>query len=365
MTNSADRLSPSTEIATAENSDVDVTVVSGDNHGNQRLRRWAIRLAKLTITMLVIVAVGFAARDSVAKWQQQSSANRITLADVRWGWLSISAAAYAISLIPAGLVLRRALAALHQPIALRLVMAAQLVGHLGKYVPGKAMVIVLRASILSRGSTKVSIKLSAIAVIIETLNLIAVGAVLAMLLVMVIDAPEWIKWGSGLMALGATIGTLPPVLRFALSRRLRIRVRRSANQDPVPPMPLAWTTNDFAASWFWCTVSWIFTGISMTAVVLALVPLAADQSLVSLTLICSAAAMLAFVAGFLSLLPGGVGVRETVLATLLGPVIGPGPALLSAVVARLVQLAVESLLAAGIWTMMSRRRIRPTNQLVS
>ncbi len=329
------------------------------------LRSLAVRLGKWMITALVIVAVAFAARESVSKWQQQSNATRITLADVRWGWLVLSAATYAISLIPAGLVLRRALAALHQPISLRLVMAAQLVGHLGKYVPGKAMVIVLRASILSRGATKISIKLSAIAVIIETLNLIAVGAAIALLLVMVLDTPSWIKWGSALMAIGAALGTLPPVLRFVLSRRLRIRTRRTPANESVPPMPLDWTTNDLVAAWFWCTISWIFTGISMTAVVLALVPLAADQSLISLTLICSAAAMLAFVAGFLSLLPGGVGVRETVLATLLGPIIGPGPALLSAVVARLVQLTVESILAAAIWTMMNRRRIRPTDQLVS
>lgn len=365
MTNLADRLSPSTELGHAENSGVLPSVDAGVDGGNQRLRGWAVRLGKWMVTLVVIGAVAFAARESVTKWHQQSTATRITLADVRWGWLSLSAVSYAISLIPAGLVLRRALAALHQPIALRLVMAAQLVGHLGKYVPGKAMVIVLRASILSRGDTKVSIKLSAIAVIIETLNLIAVGAVLALLLVMVLDTPEWIQWGSGLMAIGASIGTLPPVLRYALSRRLRIRTRRTAAHEPVPPMPLDWTINDLAAAWFWCAVSWFFTGISMTAVVIALVPLASDQSLVSLTLICSAAAMLAFVAGFLSLLPGGVGVRETVLATLLEQVIGPGPALLSAVVARLVQLAVETILAAGIWTMMSRRRIRPSDHLAS
>lgn len=330
---------------------------------HSRLRVWGIRIGKWMITVLVIVAVALAARDSVSKWQQQSTATRITLEDVRWQWLALSAFTYAISLIPAGLVLRRALAALHQPIELRLVMAAQLVGHLGKYVPGKAMVIILRASILSRGATKVSIKLSAIAVIIETLNLIAVGSALAFLLVVVLDTPAWIKWGSALMAMGAAIGTLPPILRFALSRRLRIRTRRTPANESVPPMPLDWTTNDLAAAWFWCTVSWIFTGISMTTVVMALVPLDAGQSIVSLTLICSAAAMLAFVAGFLSLLPGGVGVRETVLATLLGPIIGPGPALLSAVVARLVQLAVETILAASIWSMMNRRRIRPTDQL--
>lgn len=352
---SADRLPPPIESDSEDES-------LSQRHGWQRA--WAIRLGKWMITAVVITAVALAARQSVSKWNEQSTAARITLADVRWEWLGASAVSYAVSLIPAGLVLRRALAALHQPVALRLVMAAQLVGHLGKYVPGKAMVIVLRASILSRGATKISIKLSAIAVIIETLNLIAVGAVLALLLVMVLDTPAWIRWGSALMACGATAGTLPPVLRFVLSRRLRISMKRSRETETAT-MPLNWTAKDWWSAWVWCAVSWFFTGVSMTAVVLALVPMAADQSTVSLTLICSAASMLAFVAGFLSLLPGGVGVRETVLATLLGPIIGPGPALLSAVVARLVQLAVESTLAAAIWGMMQRRRIRPSNQFAS
>jgi len=350
MTKSADPSLPSPEIVLA--------IEDEPQKAGRSFRPLAIRLAKLLVTALVVIAVALAAHESVTKWQEQSTRNRITLADVSWLWLIASAVAYALSLIPASLVLRRALAALHQPIGLRLVMAAQLVGHLGKYVPGKAMVIILRASILSRGKTKISIKLSAIAVVIETLNLIAVGATLAMLLVVVLDTPIWIKYGSGVMALGAAVATLPPVLRFALSQRLRLTKKPNSNAAAPPSLPLNWTTNDLLASWFWCTVSWVFTGLSMTAVVMALVPTAGNDSLVSLALICSAASMLAFVAGFLSLLPGGVGVRETVLTTLLGPIIGTGPALLAAVVARLVQLAVESVIAAAIWTMMSRRHVR-------
>jgi len=359
MTNSADRLSPqpnpSPPVLASSPTPLDGAAATSASFPVRRsLRPLAIRLGKWLITLVVIAAVGFAAKGSVATWREQSTANRITLADVRWVWLGVSALAYAVSLIPSSLVLRRALAALHQPIGLRLVMAAQLVGHLGKYVPGKAMVIILRASILSRGEKKVSIKLSAIAVIIETLNLIAVGATLSLLLVMVLETPVWMQWTAGLMAVGAAIGTLPAVLRFALSRRLRIGLGDSARTHHVHPHPLDWTFGDLAYAWFWCAISWVFTGISMTAVVLALVPMAADQSIISLTLISSAAVMLAFVAGFVSLLPGGAGVREMVLVTLLSPVITPGPALLAAVVARLVQLAVECLLAGGIWVAMVR-----------
>src|SRR5690606_17624122 len=215
-------------------------------------RSWGITLLKCSITAVVVAAVVFAARGSIAAWNQQSSESQVALADVRWAWMAAAAVSYAVSLVPASLVLRRALAALHQPIALPLVVAAQLIGHLGKYVPGKAMVIVLRASILSRGHVKVSLKLSAVAVIIETLNLIAVGASLALLLVVILETPEWIKWTSALMAAGAAIGTLPPVLRFFLSRGLAVR------SDGA--LPLNWTADDLAAAWLWCTLSWIFTG---------------------------------------------------------------------------------------------------------
>ncbi len=365
MTKTSDTSSPAANTFTAMAAAVPQHAATDLSRPNKPAGKpvW-IRVVKCLITLVVVAAVAFAARGSIYAWNQQSSASRITLADVRWDWLAFSALTYAASLVPASLVLRRALAALHQPVGLPLVMAAQLVGHLGKYVPGKAMVIVLRASILSRGHIKVSLKLSALAVIIETLNLIAVGATLALLLVVILETPAWIKWASALMAAGAALGTLPPVLRFILSRRLR---RRSSGVQPPldQPLPLNWTVDDLAAAWLWCTISWIFTGLSMTAVVLALTPLQPDQSLISLTLICSAAVMLAFVAGFASLLPGGAGVREMVLATLLAPVIGPGLSLLAAIVARLVQLAVESIIAGAVWIAMTHWRWTQPDQLPS
>lgn len=322
---------------------------------------WLPRLLRGTISLLVIAAVLFAARGSLAAWQDQSDAQRITLADIRWGWLAIAALAYALSLLPSGIVLRLALTALHHPVSPRLVMAAQLVGHLGKYVPGKAMVIILRASILNRGAAKISVKLSAIAVIIETLHLIAVGATIGLLLVMILDAPAALRWTSGVMALGAVVATLPPVLRLVLARKLRSgsdddapRKRGGIASRLIQPVQLDWTLDQLIATWFWCAVSWLLTGLSMTAVVLAIIPDSVSLPTLSLVLICSAATMLAFVAGFASLLPGGAGVREMVLAALLDPTFGAGPALLAAIVSRLVQLAVEITLAAAIWTTLLR-----------
>ena len=72
-----------------------------------------------------------------------------------------------------------------------------------------------------------------------------------------------------------------------------------------------------------------------------------------LTLACVS---LATVAGFVSLLPGGIGVRELVLIPLLGPTIGPANAIIAAIVIRLVWLASELVGAGGFWLVRSFRR---------
>jgi uncharacterized membrane protein YbhN (UPF0104 family) len=61
-----------------------------------------------------------------------------------------------------------------------------------------------------------------------------------------------------------------------------------------------------------------------------------------------AAIALAMVAGFVSLLPGGAGVRELTLALILGPVVGQSQALLAAILARGVFLVVEVAAAAVV-----------------
>ncbi|MFM2001937.1 MAG: hypothetical protein RI963_1363 [Planctomycetota bacterium] len=355
--------------------------------GSGRTRRILFRLLRWGITLAVLGAVLLAARGSIDAWRRESDASRIGLKDIRWDWIGWSALAYAVSLFPSGLVLAQALRGLRQRVSLPLVTAAQLIGHLGKYVPGKAMVVVLRAAVLNRGPFRVSARVATAAVVIETASLVAVGSVLSLALVLVLDTPSWLRWGTALLAAGGLVGTLPPVLRMVFSRRWGVvpaagpetlsgdspatevvhRLPSVQNRSGgkglaarlVQPIPLDWTAKELAESWLWCTISWVFTGLSMTAIVLALIPRPLPTDPWSLTLISSAAAMLAFVAGFLSLLPGGALVRELVLATLLQPVIGQGPALLAAVAARLVQLAVECFLCAGIWLWLLKKKPTP------
>jgi uncharacterized membrane protein YbhN (UPF0104 family) len=58
---------------------------------------------------------------------------------------------------------------------------------------------------------------------------------------------------------------------------------------------------------------------------------------------------LALVAGFLSLLPGGVGIREWVIMTLLAGPFGAGAAAVSAILLRVAWLGAEFVLAAVVY----------------
>ena len=87
-----------------------------------------------------------------------------------------------------------------------------IIGHLGKYVPGKAMVVILRAGMI-RGPG-VDAPLAVVSVFFETLTMMAVGALMAAGIVAVwFRGQPLLFWASlGMMAV-AGLPTLPPVFR--------------------------------------------------------------------------------------------------------------------------------------------------------
>jgi glycosyltransferase 2 family protein len=100
--------------------------------------------------------------------------------------------------------------------------------------------------------------------------------------------------------------------------------------------------------WLWMTLSWGLIGLSLWATLRALpgdsrTIWAALADLPAVT----ACAALAIVLGFASLLPGGVGVRELVVVTLLAPLpyTGTAKALAAAILVRIVWLVAEVVLS--------------------
>lgn len=103
-----------------------------------------------------------------------------------------------------------------------------------------------------------------------------------------------------------------------------------------------------AKGWLLAAVGWLFFGASMIFVLRAF-PSTESGPILDIWDYPQviAAVSLSMVAGFLSLLPGGAGVREMVISTLLTPMIGPVFAVISAISLRVVWLLCELGAAAG------------------
>ncbi|MDP7305407.1 MAG: hypothetical protein QGG09_20010, partial [Pirellulaceae bacterium] len=102
--------------------------------------------------------------------------------------------------------------------------------------------------------------------------------------------------------------------------------------------------------WSTMTVGWLFMGLSLWATLKA-TPAAVNQLTDpwhDIPLI-TACAGLAMVAGFLSLIPAGLGPREWVIITLLVPEYGPVAGIVSAVLLRLVWMGAEVLFAGLLY----------------
>jgi uncharacterized membrane protein YbhN (UPF0104 family) len=114
-----------------------------------------------------------------------------------------------------------------------------------------------------------------------------------------------------------------------------------------------------AGGWLANLFGWCLFGVSLWATFRAmpgLVPQPVD--LIDTFPLMTTTVCLAMVAGFLSLLPGGVLVREYIILTLMGGPFGTVAACVSAVLLRVVWMASEALLA-GVLYFSIRRRSAP------
>lgn len=233
---------------------------------------------------------------------------------------------------------------------------AYFLGHLGKYVPGKALVVILRVAGVKRWVP--SLRVAAISTLLETLTMMAVGAFLAAVLTLIfLDVPPVLMLLAGAMAVVSGIPTLPPIAR-RLAQIGAIRVNREkalADAGPISTHANGETIDTSASSldaslsgitpallasgWIASSVCWLFLGLSLWAMLRSL---GVEQfgPLRDLPLLV-AASSLAVVAGFLSLMPGGLVVRDAVLMQLLAPTCGDVDALVATILLRLVWLVTE------------------------
>ena len=302
---------------------------------------------KAVILLLVVAGIARAVNKG---W------NQLTVYDFRLtarstGWILLSGVFYIAALTPIGIYWFRVLRAMGQRPSLVATMRAYFLGHLGKYVPGKAMVVVLRTGALKQTNSTVT----AISVFAETLAMMAVGAFIAAAIIAIQfgDQTGFLVTSVILMLL-AGVPTFPPVFRFIV-RKLKVdrvddAVTKALDEYSWPLVFSGWASS---------LIGWLIMACSLWAILQAF-PIAGRINAEPPSFIVAyprmlAAVSLAVVAGFLSLLPGGVGVRELVFNELLNEPYGAAIAMICPVLLRLTWLCFE-LLTAGILQLFHRGR---------
>ncbi|HWG44540.1 MAG TPA: lysylphosphatidylglycerol synthase domain-containing protein [Gemmataceae bacterium] len=294
-----------------------------------KLRRaWPIAKAFLWLLILIMIGRQFA-RDLHRPELRQRS--------LHMGWLVLSGLLYLLGLSLSALYWDRLLGHLGSRPPLGAALRAYYIGHLGKYLPGKAWALLLRTNMV-RGYG-VSAGLAALTSFYEVLTTMAAGVLVAAVLFAVLGADA----GAGLNAdtlrrlmvleqpvegglqrpvvvllslllFFAIAVPLQPAIFNRLAHRLSLPFReRDAAQ--LPRIRLAYLLEGLAFT----AVGWLLLGASFAAALRGVVgegwPLL-DVRTARLPAIMG----LAYVIGFVVLIaPGGLGVREFMLTLLLTP----------------------------------------------
>jgi hypothetical protein len=316
-----------------------------------KLRLWGLPAVKLLIALLM---AAFIAHSVFKSWAELASRDWT----LRPAWLLVCGLLYLAGLLPCGVFWQSVLWAMGQRPRLGNTLAAYFIGHLGKYVPGKALVVVLRTGLI-RGPA-VDTAVAAVSVIYESLTMMAVGSCLAAVVLLGWHPGQRLfGWLSLAMLFATVLPTLPPVFRRLARWGGLERRSAAAAQQLTPP-----SFGRLALGWVGIAAGWVCMGLSLWAALRALDargPAGHPPDPLAGLPVYTAAVALATVAGFVSLIPGGMLVRESVLLALLTPLAGAPNALVVAVLLRLVSIVAE-LLAAGTMYVMQRQIQNPRSQ---
>ena len=274
-------------------------------------------------------------------------------------WLGLAVGLYLAGLSSFGTYFWRVMKAGATPLAFFPSLRAYLISHLGKYVPGKAMVVVMRAGLVVPFGARPAT--AAFATLYETLVMMAAGGIVAGIGFAIGSGPSarvpvplvgGVEVEAPLSVLGLGLGLAflvvvwPSVFpRLAMLAKVPLP---GVGPDALPRFSTGLLVEGIA----WSTAGWILLGLSQVAVIRAVVPggLAASDWPLAV-----ASVALATVAGFVvPIAPGGLGVREWVLWTALASALDRDLAVVAALLLRLAWVIGE-VLAAAVLTL-----IRPT-----
>lgn len=343
---------PSVPIETTDLSDV----APSRKRGRLRLLRWVISTLVLVATLWFM---GMQVRSALAELRSRPFTFHIE-------WVIASTVFFAIGMTFISsswyLVLQDRIRAIGIPLQISLAESVRtyLISQLGKYVPGKGFVLVLRYGMLQpKGAT---LGLLTLSTVFETFCCMASASLVGLLFLVLPTAPalkealeetEWFLPMAILFAIGFSLVVSPPF--FALLPRIFSLVVPAAKRHADEW--IKWST--YFNSLAWSSIGWLFLGVSFWSAVQAV---STQRLSIAEIPAFTAVFSVAYVAGFLSFIPGQLGVREFILVVVLKHLLG-GDELVTVsatILSRLVSLGTDCGLA-GILMLTFRRPL--TQQL--
>jgi glycosyltransferase 2 family protein len=318
-----------------------------------RWQRLTITIVKSAVTLVVLWAVG---RHVLRTWNDLREHSLALTFEP--GWLIGSGLLYLAGLSAYGRFYERVLGCSPTPVQFFPTLRAYLVSHLGKYVPGKAMVVVVRTGMLVPFGARAST--AAIATFYETLVMMASGGLIAAAGFAVapgthrvgltfplwghVELPLYVFAAVSGLGIGWTFLILVVPTVFGRLAGLVSLPIPGVGPEAMP----RFTGPLLGEGLLWSSGGWVLLGMSQLAVVRAFDPGRMGLSAaVTLAPAVIASVALATVAGFVvAVLPGGLGVREGVLMSVLAPAIGTDQAVIASLLLRLVWVAAELVAAA-------------------
>lgn len=333
-------------------------IAAGSTRADFFRRLWPV--LKWVLFALVIAFVGRRA------WQlwRDGDVGSVT---IHWPWLLAASALYLLGWLPSIFLWHRLIRRLGGSSSRWDVGRAYFAGHLAKYVPGKASVLLVRAGMLSNRGCRPSV--SALTSTYEVLVVMGVGAAVGLTMAPVVwpkaivnRLPEMILPAFehplifGMSVVAACIVLVPFVARVLdfIARKLTPPI---VSKEFTSPLVLAGADIEPSRSQIggmfllrWCFLSvttWLIHGLSLGCTLRAVGVQTSLSEWLIWTGAVSSASFLGFVVMFA---PGGLGVREAALLELLSSQteIGQSQAVATTVLLRAAWLAAEIIAAVAL-----------------
>lgn len=301
-------------------------------------RKWLKRTLSLAILLLTLL---FVSRHIVTAASQLQE-HPLTF---RWSWIALVVVNCILAQFLLGIPWWMSVRDTGANVSFWRGMRAFLISYLGRYVPGKAMVPVIRYDLLRK--EEVTFGRIMVTTIWETADSMAAGSAVAAISLFLLPLPEefatamaarpWVAWASIGLTLAFGGLAFPPALHLgAKLSAIPFKKLRDLAMSPI-------SLKTFLLGIPIALVAWIVFGISYWATLNAL---RADPLPITVLPMTTTCVSLSVVIGFISMIPGQAGVREWILIATLIPVVGEVNAVAAALLYRLLTLVVESTIAA-------------------